>query len=163
MSNKRKIINRYEDASVEEDWHTGQRSLYAAKAFKKGEIISSFAAAEEHSSPTCLTLQKDENLHIVLSPSYLQYVNHSCSPSAFFDTSLMQFVALKGIIESEELTFFYPSAEWEMAQAFDCHCGCHNCLGTIRGAAFLSTEILERYRLTDFIQRKLVEQKEKRA
>ncbi|GAA4740959.1 SET domain-containing protein-lysine N-methyltransferase [Flavisolibacter ginsenosidimutans] len=163
MNDKRKIINRYEAVSVEESLRTGQRSLHASKAFQKDEIISSFAAAEERSSPTSLTLQKDDNVHIVLSPSFLQYVNHSCSPSAFFDTTLMQFVALKNIAEGEELTFFYPSAEWEMAQAFDCRCGHHNCLGTISGAAFLSTEVLQRYRLTDFIQRKLAEQKEKRA
>ena len=163
MTQERKIVEVNEATQVEEDLRTGQRSLHARRAFQKGEIISSFTAAEERVLPTHLTLQKDEDLHIVLSPSFLQYVNHSCSPSAFFDTTLMQFVALENIVEGEELTFFYPSTEWQMAQAFECRCGHQNCLGKIGGAAFLATEILERYRLTDFILRKLMERQGKRA
>ena len=161
MNDKRKIIAVYEAVLVEEDERTGQRSLHAAKPFAAGEAISSFTAAEELLSPTYLTVQKDDDLHITLLPSFLQYVNHSCSPSAFFDTTLMQFVALKNITAGDELTFFYPSTEWEMAQGFECRCGCRDCLGLIRGAAFLPAEILMQYRLTDFIQRKLSEQAER--
>lgn len=157
------IISTCEGAEVEENPHSGQRSLHATKAFKKGDVISLFRAGEELSSPTYLTVQKDDKLHITLLPSFLQYVNHSCSPSAFFDTAAMQFVALKDIAEGEELTFFYPSTEWVMAQAFECRCGSANCLRSIQGAAFLSAEVLSNYRLTDFIQRKLEEQKEERA
>lgn len=157
------IINTHEAVRVEEEAATGQRSLHAAKAFEQGEVILPFAAVEELSSPTYLTLQKDDGLHITLSPSALQYVNHSCSPSAFFDTTAMRFVALKDIEEGEELTFFYPSTEWMMAQAFKCRCGSAACLGTIQGAAALPEEILSGYRLTDFIQRKLDEPKEERA
>lgn len=163
MLQKRKTVSTHGTTRVEEDPSSGQRSLHATSGFKQGEIISAFSAEAELLSPTYLTIQKGDNMHITLSPSFLQYVNHSCSPSAFFDTSLMQFVALTNIAEGEELTFFYPSTEWEMAQAFVCRCGSKNCLGTIEGAAFLSKEILERYRLTDFIRRKLEEQKEERA
>jgi SET domain-containing protein len=163
MAQERRIIDANEAARVEEYQHTGQRSLHAARPFQKDEIICSFAALEERSSPTYLTLQKEENLHITLSPSFLQYVNHSCSPSAFFDTTRMQFVALTDINEGDELTFFYPSTEWEMAEAFVCRCGSANCLGTIQGAAFLPKEILAQYRLTDFIQRKIETQKAVRA
>lgn len=156
-------ISTCEGTRVEENPQSGQRSLHATKAFKHGEVISPFRAEEELSSPTYLTLQKDDELHIKLLPSFLQYVNHSCSPSAFFDTTLMQFVALKDIEEGEELTFFYPSTEWVMAQAFECRCGSATCLGRIQGAAFLSAEILNNYRLTNFIQRKIKEQKQERA
>lgn len=163
MTENRTIINRYEAATVQEAAATGQRSLHAAKAFKKEEVIVPFEAEEELFSPTYLTLQKDDGLHITLWPSFLQYVNHSCSPNAFFDTTAMQFVALKDIEEGEELTFFYPSTEWEMAQAFLCHCQNSNCLHSIRGAAFLPDEILRQYRLTDFILRKLAQRREARA
>lgn len=159
----KRIVAIYNPTRVEEDATTGQRSLHAEKTFISGEVISSFTAKEEMTSPTYLTVQKDEGLHITLSPSFLQYVNHSCSPSAFFNTTTMEFIALKNVGEGEELTFFYPSTEWEMAQAFDCRCGSQNCLGTIQGAAFLSAEILERYCLTDFVKRKLREKKEKRV
>ena len=75
----------------------------------------------------------------------------------------MEFVALEDIEIGKELTFFYPSTEWEMAQAFSCHCGSKDCLRSIQGAAFLADEILERYRLTDFILRKLLQKHEARA
>lgn len=163
MSDSITIISDYEVAIVQLNRLTGQHSLHAARAYQTGEVITAFEAEEELFSPTYLTLQKDDDLHITLSPSFLQYVNHSCSPSAFFDTTSMQFVALKDIEEGEELTFFYPSTEWEMAHAFLCHCQNSNCLHTIQGAAFLVDEILRRYRLTDFILRKLVQRGEIRA
>lgn len=163
MGETRKIISRHKVATVQENRETGQRSLHAEKAFTKNEIITPFEAAEEFFSPTPLTLQKADGLHITLSPSFLQYVNHSCSPNAFFDTTAMHFMALTNVDEGEELTFFYPSTEWEMAQAFLCHCRCKNCLHSVQGAAFLPNEILERYRLTDFIRRRLLRRGESRA
>jgi hypothetical protein len=93
--------------------------------------------------------------HITLQPEFLQYINHSCAPNVFFDTTAMQLVALKEIREGEEMTFFYPSTEWEMIQPFNCYCGSHNCLGQIQGAAFLPKNAWKQYRLTDFIQRQL--------
>jgi hypothetical protein len=71
----------------------------------------------------------------------------------------MKVVALKHIQAGEELTFFYPSAEWEMAQPFNCHCGSINCLKEIRGAAFLSKKETTHYRLTNFIQQQLHDRK----
>ena len=162
-SSVKKIVSTHNGTCVEEDSATRQRSLHATKAFKRGDVVSIFTPEEELSSPTYLTVQKADGLHITLSPSFLQYVNHACSPTAFFDTTFMQFVALKDVDEGEELTFFYPSTEWQMAQAFTCHCGNIDCLGTIQGAAFLPEKVLQRYRLTDFIKRKLEERRQERA
>lgn len=53
------------------------------------------------------------------------------------------FATQKGLNEGDELTFFYPSTEWDMAQPFDCHCGSENCLGKVRGASELTREELE--------------------
>src|SRR5207249_640197 len=132
MASTNKIISIHSIARIEENLATGQRSLHATKLFKKGETISLFSAERVLSSPTYLTVQKDDGVHIVLSPSFLQYVNHSCWPNSFFDTSKMQWVALKDINEGDEFNFFYPSTEWQMAQSFQCHCGAQNCLGTIQ-------------------------------
>lgn len=33
------------------------------------------------------------------------------------------FRALRDIQPGDELSFFYPSTEWEMAQGFECKCG----------------------------------------
>jgi hypothetical protein len=102
-----------------------------------------------------LTVQIDIGKHITLQPEFLQYINHSCEPNVFFDTTTMHLVALKKILQQEEMTFFYPSTEWEMVQPFNCYCGSVNCLGTIKGASFLPKDIWKQYRLTDFIQQQL--------
>jgi len=67
----------------------------------------------------------------------------------------MELICLKSLKPGDELTFFYPSTEWEMVQPFSCQCGNPDCLQVIMGAAHLSTETLEKYRLTDFIKNKL--------
>jgi hypothetical protein len=77
----------------------------------------------------------------------------------------MKVVALKPIAEGDEMTFFYPSTEWDMAQPFKCQCGSNKCLGEIRGAAHIDLKVLRTYTLTRFIQQQLHDRssKEKRA
>jgi hypothetical protein len=53
------------------------------------------------------------------------------------------FATQKGLKEGDELTFFYPSTEWNMAQPFDCHCESESCLGKVRGASELTREEVE--------------------
>ncbi|KAL1961002.1 hypothetical protein VTO42DRAFT_4890 [Malbranchea cinnamomea] len=123
------------------------------------------------------TVQISPTLHIRLN-SDLLYCNHSCDPNVRFVTSTLQpdetrkktagssnqapaEPSVAGAIEvwstrdisaGEELRFFYPSTEWEMAQPFDCSCGAEKCLGRIDGAKNLPTEVLERYWLSDHIK-----------
>lgn len=59
---------------------------------------------------------------------------------------------LKKIEINEAMTFFYPSTEWSMEQAFDCLCGSNKCLQKIQGAAYLSSDVLNNYRLSEHIQ-----------
>jgi hypothetical protein len=59
--------------------------------------------------------------------------------------------------EGDEFSFFYPSAEWNMDQAFQCLCGSPRCIGMIKGAKYLSPELVRQYQFTDFIQQKLKE------
>lgn len=132
-----------------------QNALFALRSFQPGDVIANFNAGTISAEPTYLTVQVGINKHITLQPEFLQYINHSCDPNVFFDTSSMQLVALRNIGAEEEMTFFYPSTEWEMTQTFNCYCGSPLCIGDIKGAAFLSKEAAERYRLTDFIQQQL--------
>ena len=59
----------------------------------------------------------------------LTAVNHSCDPTACIDLTSAnpsQWVVRalsRGIKQGENISFFYPSTEWDMAQAFDCNCG----------------------------------------
>ena len=115
-------------------------------------MICHFHAGITQDHADRFTVQIDESKHITLVPEVLQYVNHSCSPTAFFDTTSMELICLKEIQPGDEITFFYPSTEWEMAEPFTCNCGSPACLEVINGASSLPVEILETYKLTDFIR-----------
>jgi hypothetical protein len=67
----------------------------------------------------------------------------------------MLLVALRDIAPEEELRFFYPSAEWDMDQPFQCSCGSKHCIGDVKGAKYLTAEAKKKYRFTDFIKSKL--------
>ena len=134
---------------------TGQKSLYAVNYFSPGDVICHFHAGVTQPYANRFTVQIAESKHITLVPELLQYVNHSCSPNAFFDTTLMVLISLRDIQPGDEITFFYPSTEWEMAEPFECHCRSPACLKVINGASSLSLEILEKYKLTDFIREML--------
>lgn len=144
-----------EIAEVRTDILANNRSLFSRKNFAAGEIISEFGWRAMYSEPSYLTVQLSETEHVELFPEYLECINHGCDPNCFFDTATLQLVALKPIHEGEEMRFFYPSAEWDMDQPFECNCGAKNCIGIVKGAKYLTDTQLRRYRFTDFIQQKL--------
>lgn len=148
-------ISVHENTEVRQKMTGGQKGLFSKKYHADGDVIVDFSASSIAAQPTHLTLQIGYRKHITLQPEFLQYVNHSCEPNVFFDTSAMQLIAIKNINAGDELVFFYPSAEWKMSRAFNCCCGSPACLAMIKGAAILAPEILNKYRLTDFIQQQL--------
>lgn len=150
-----RMLSRHGFADIMLNSHTGEKSLHASVFFDAGDRICAFEADKILSQPTYLTVQTGENKHITLSPDFLQYVNHSCCPNVFFDTSHMELLALKEIQPGDELVFFYPSTEWKMDQPFDCFCNTPQCLHQIQGAAFLTNEQAAKYQLTDFIRQSL--------
>lgn len=150
-----RIVSNHSIAEVRQDPYNNQNALFALRSFQPGEMIAEFYAGTIAAAPTYLTVQVGVGKHITLQPEFLQYINHSCEPNVFFDTTTMKLIALKEIHQEEELTFFYPSTEWEMTQPFSCYCGSPNCLREIRGAAYLPKNIWKQYRLTDFIQQQL--------
>ena len=146
-----KIISSHEFAEVREMVSSGQKALYATHTFSAGDPIISFSSAKTVNTPNYLTVQVNNDEHIMLHPEFIQYINHSCEPNCFFDTTNMQLIALTDILSGAAFTFFYPSTEWDMQQPFACCCGSKKCLGEIRGAAHLSSEQANQYRFTDFI------------
>ncbi len=150
------MVSKHGFADVMQNGLTGEKSLHAAAFFDAGDTICLFEPEKILHTATYLTIQTGEQKHITLSPDFLQYVNHSCAPNVFFDTQQMQLVAIQKIEPGDELLFFYPSTEWEMAQPFDCFCGNKCCLQQIRGAAYLTAEEASRYRLTAFISEQLL-------
>jgi hypothetical protein len=142
---------------VKKNINLHQNGFYAVRSFQKSDVIISFTAKEVLHSPNYLTVQISETEHIILSPTEVENINHSCQPNAFFNTTTFELEAIADIAIDEEITFFYPSAEWKMDQAFICKCGAANCLETIQGASFLTPEQIDKYRFTDFILKKLSE------
>lgn len=149
------VIVSAEIAEIRIDEKQHSRSLYSRKSFTKDDVIAGFGAKETFSEPTYLTVQVGDNEHIELLPEYLECINHSCEPNCFFNTTTLELIALRDISVDEELTFFYPSTEWDMDQAFQCNCGSENCIGLVKGARYLSSGQIASYRFTDFISGKL--------
>ncbi len=142
-------------ASFAEIWEccaTKNKSLHATVDFFSGEVLCSFGSREILNEPNYLSVQINKHQHILLKPEFLQYINHSCDPNVYFDTSNMNVTALRQIEIGEELTFFYPSTEWSMDRAFQCCCGTPKCLESIQWAAELPLDILVKYRLSEHIK-----------
>lgn len=152
---RQQLLFANEKAEVWIDEETRQHSLFASQRFQELDLFCKFDASAILQAPSYLTVQIDTDKHICLQPTFLQYINHSCSPNVFFDTSNGVIICLKQINRGDELTYFYPATEWTMAQPFQCSCGNSNCLGYIKGASYLSKEVLSGYHLSDFIQQQL--------
>lgn len=122
------------------------------------------------SNPTPATVayssvQASRDLHIELNCD-LVYINHSCRPSLVFDMQAWEVRVADdlegGLKAGDELTFFYPSTEWHMAQPFECLCGTKECKGKITGAKDMQKGVLGEYWLSGHI-RELLDEKEKSA
>jgi hypothetical protein len=149
------VISRHAFGDVLLDTSTNQKCFRATIAIEKGQVISHFHAGITQSYATYLTVQTGVDTHITLQPEFLQYINHSCDPNVFFDTSTMELIALQQLEPGAELTFFYPSTEWEMSQPFVCNCKSKNCLQLINGALHLDQSTLKKYKITDFIKHQI--------
>lgn len=111
------------------------------------------------------SVQAGKNLHIELN-SDLVYINHSCAPTLIFDMARWEVRVNPdlegGLKEGDELTFFYPSTEWSMAQPFDCLCKTGECKKVIKGAKDMSLSDLDEYWLSEHIKELLHERDAKR-
>ena len=148
------LVEKHEIGEVKKNKTNNQLAFFANRDFFAGETIAAFGARETLSSPTYLTVQVNDTQHILLDPLCIQYMNHSCSPNCFFNTTSMEVVALRAICVGEEMTFFYPATEWEMNQSFSCNCNSNNCLGEIRGGKYLTPQQADLYRLNEYIIQK---------
>ena len=117
------------------------------KDFKKNEVIRSLNYKLHEK--TYKTLQLGVDKHALLLDE-LVYLNHSCDPNVYFNNDAMY--AIKDIKAGDELTFFYPSTEWEMREPFDCWCKSPNCVKKIQGAKFLDKEVLLKFNLSPHIK-----------
>lgn len=131
------------------------RSLVTLQAYAKGEIICPIPSEAIHDHPSQFTVQIGRNRHVEVGD--LATMNHSCNPNTLLDTANMRVVAVRDIQAGEELTFFYPSTEWEMSAPFICLCGAPNCIHVVAGARFLPLSTLEHYYLNPHIRELMIE------
>ena len=125
-----------------------------------GALFARITGSTPTDTDTYATVQSGRNTRIDLN-SDLVYVNHSCQPSLVFDMARFEVRVVEDhpLRVGDDLTFFYPSSEWKMAQPFDCRCGAKKCLGRIEGAATMEESVLRLYWLNDHIEELLRERK----
>jgi hypothetical protein len=140
-------------------------SAYSLVSLPAGAIFAPLTFPPlTRSSKAYSSVQISRTEHIELN-SDLVYVNHSCSPSLEFDIGKMEVRVARdregGLKVGDELTFFYPSSEWDMAQPFSCTCGEDVCKGWITGAKHMGSKRLQGMWLNAFIEEMLDEEEEK--
>lgn len=91
-------------------------ALISDKSFEEHQVIVDIKGAtpgpKRYSS-----VQISKTDHIELN-SDLLYLNHSCSPNTYLDVKDLCLRAIKPIQVGDELTFFYPSTEWDIGKLY---------------------------------------------
>lgn len=126
-----------------------------------GAVFAKIEGSKQASGRNYTTVQISEDKDIDLN-SDLVFCNHSCDPNVVFDVSKFEVRVAddKSIRPGDDITFFYPSTEWNMDQPFQCTCGTERCLGTVSGARYLDDSVLGRYWLNEHIEGLLAKRKD---
>lgn len=131
------------------------RSLVTKQAYKKGDVICEIPTERVIDTANRYTVQIGRDRHTEVGK--LSALNHSCDPNVILDTENLKMVARRDIEVGEELSFFYPSTEWEMDAPFICLCGASNCIHVVAGARFLPLSTLESHYLNRHIREMMIE------
>ncbi len=135
--------------------HNKYRSLTTRQAYRRGDIICPIPTDSLYTKPNQYTVQIGVDQHTEVKE--LASMNHSCNPSTILDTTRMLVFAARDLAPDDELTFFYPSTEWEMSSPFICLCGAPSCIHVVAGARFLPLSTLENHFLNYHIRQLMIE------
>ena len=131
------------------------RSLITKQAYSKGEVICDIPTEKLFDKANRYTVQISQEKHTEVGK--LSALNHSCDPNVILDTERLIMLARRDIDKGEELSFFYPSTEWEMDAPFICLCGASNCIHVVAGSRFLPLSTLENHYLNRHIREMMIE------
>lgn len=131
------------------------RSLITKQAYTRGETICEIPTEKLFDKANRYTVQIAQDKHTEVGK--LSALNHSCDPNVILDTEKLLMVARRDIEKGEELSFFYPSTEWEMDAPFICLCGSSNCIHVVAGARFLPLSTLETHYLNKHIREMMIQ------
>lgn len=126
------------------------RTAIATCEIKQGEVIYEILPYSSKTEADFLSVQISTQEHIL--DRLLEAMNHSCSPTTFVDVQRMQVIGARVISPGAELTFFYPSTEWEMDRPFKCNCQSPQCIGFVAGAKNLSISQMIQFQLNPHIK-----------
>ena len=124
--------------------------LVSRRTFAAGTLVAAIGPHRVVDQPSYRSVQVGRHSHIE-DIGVLVYLNHSCAPTVFVDVERLEVRALVDIDVGRELTFFYPSTEWDMAQPFHCWCGAESCLGWVAGARVVAPRRLALHALAPHI------------
>ena len=130
--------------------------LITDQAFRRGDVIYRVTGYRITDRPTFQTIQIGRDTHIE-ELGVIAYLNHSCQPNTIIDVARLEVIAARDIAPGEELTFFYPTTEWEMDRPFICLCGAPQCVRLVAGAKYLSVDTLSRYFVNQHIRDMILE------
>ncbi|GAB7339435.1 hypothetical protein MBLNU457_6066t1 [Dothideomycetes sp. NU457] len=128
-------------------------SITSSISLPAGSLFSPITTSTPASAKRWSTVQTGRDTHIELN-SALLYMNHSCNPSLEVDVKEMVVRVARGrdLNKGDELTFFYPSTEWDFAGPFRCLCAEEGCLGEVKGARFIEKEQVDRWWFNEHIR-----------
>jgi hypothetical protein len=132
------------------------KSLITKMAYQPGDVLYRIPTETLHQKASRYTVQIGRDVHVEVGK--LSALNHSCDPNVILDTERLLVIARRNIASGEELTFFYPSTEWEMAAPFICLCGAPSCIHVVAGARFLPLSVLEHHFLNRHIRELMIDQ-----
>lgn len=144
----------------------GQTSIISRIARPRGSHLCYVTTQSAAPEATWSSFQTSRSHHAELN-SALVYMNHSCAPTVELvvhapdaDGSYANGVSAEVRVAQDRdlqigdhLAFFYPSSEWATRQ-FQCLCGSKEkrCIGMLKGAKYLSKEVLDQYFINNHIQ-----------
>lgn len=144
--------------------HPAGISITSKVALPAGSLFAPITTATPTDTKRWSSVQTGRATHIELN-SALLYMNHSCGPSLEVDTGKMEIRVARDreLRVGDDLTFFYPSSEWEFSRPFECLCGAGEgvCVGTVQGAKVFEKERLERWFVNEHIWELVRERDEK--
>lgn len=129
-------------------------SLKSKVSLEPGQLILKSPLIYTHLLKTkdFTTVQAEDKGHFKFDNEF-EYMNHSCDPTTALLIDVkpsgethVNVKVLKKINPGDDITFFYPSTEWHMDEAFECWCGADNCVKSVQGAKFIDTEVLKKNR-----------------
>jgi len=148
-------VNKNEASPLQIRTQNKYRSLGTKRAYRAGDIICPLPTATLYDKPNQYTVQIGRDQHVEVKE--LSALNHACDPSVILDTTRLLVFAARDLQEGDELTFFYPSTEWEMSSPFICLCGAPNCIHVVAGARFLPLSTLKGHFLNYHIRQMMFE------